>query len=295
MAGKALKAMVCLAAAAAAFAAEVPSVHLVAPPSAADEAPLVQETVRAAAAELHRRYGLSLPAALTVVLTGRETLARFAPDEGRVRYDGVALTWRDTVVVDIESGSEVSLVTVLRHELFHLASEPANLPRWFDEGMAMVFSGGLFPVGEPQDERLAAPLTNVTPPVSALDLLFASYDAPMVRRAYIDSYIVARRIVERAGEEKLRRFFAERLAAPVEPFDAALKRTTGIDADAFYREVDSGRKPGGILRVLKFLWDVDVFVYLAVLLVIGWFMKRKRLKEALSRSDRYPDAGLWEE
>ncbi len=197
--------------------------------------------------------------------------------------------------MDIESGSEISLVTVLRHELFHLASEPANLPRWFEEGMAMVFSGDLFPVGGPKDERLAAPLTSVTPPVSALDLLFASYDAPMVRRAYIDSHLVARHIVERAGEEKLRRFFAERLAAPGEPFDAALKRTTGIDADALYREVDRRRKPSGILRVLKFLWDVDVFVYLAALLIIGWLIKRRRLKEALGHSDGYPDAGPWEE
>jgi hypothetical protein len=107
-----------------------PSVQVYGPASSAGQKDTIENVVVQASEELQSRYGLKLPSAITIVLTGREGLARFVPGDEHIRYDGVALAWKNTVAVDIESGSVINLVTVLRHELFHLAAAPANLPRW---------------------------------------------------------------------------------------------------------------------------------------------------------------------
>jgi hypothetical protein len=268
-----------------------PSVQIYGPASAAGQKDTIENVVVKASEELQSRYGLKLPEAITIVLTGREGLARFVPGDEHIHYDGVALAWKSTVAVDIESGSVINLVTVLRHELFHLAAAPANLPRWFDEGMAMVFSDDLFPVGGEQNEMGASPPTDVTPPAASLDYLFASPDGRNVRRAYIDSNLLVGRIIELAGSTRIGRLFEERVKSPQKPFEVLLKEVTGIDADALYRQIDAERKPSGMWRVISFFGSFSVFAYLAVLLVIGGIIKRKRLKEMLMRGHEPYDGG----
>jgi len=263
--------------------AATPSVQIYGPASAAGQKDTIENVVVKADAELRQRYGLELPSALTIVLTGREGLARFVPGDERIRYDGVALAWKNTVAVDIESGSVINLVTVLRHELFHLAAAPADLPRWFDEGMAMMFSGDLFPVGGEQNEMSASPPTDVTPPAASLDYLFASPDGRNVRRAYIDSDLLVGKMVEIAGGARIRQLLEKRVKAPEKPFEVVLKEVTGIDVDALYRQIDAERKPSGIWRVIRFFGSFSVFAYIAIVLVVGGIIKRKRLRELLMR------------
>ncbi|MBN1807756.1 MAG: hypothetical protein JW909_01725 [Planctomycetes bacterium] len=260
-------------------------ITFIAPPRARDRKEVVCFIVRNAARDLEDRFGLSLPGSVTVRLTGGDEITRIVSGGGRVRYDGVALAHRNEVLVDIESGSIVDLLTVLRHELFHVAASPLNLPRWLDEGLAMCFSGNLFPA-DPGGFG-AGPLNppDVTPPVSTLDYLFVSDDPAVVRTAYMDSFAVTAAVIDRIGDDGMRRLLAARRAAPDAEFETILRKNAHVDVDEIYRAINLKRNPRGVGRILNSLAKIPPFAYLALLLVVGGILKRKRLKELLLRQD----------
>jgi len=262
---------------------KAPQVILDAPGHLADNKDVVQRVTAGAAEELYKRFGLTLPPAITVMLTGSEEVNRIASASGNVRYDGVALAYENTVAVDANSGSIVIMLTVLRHEITHIATAPLNIPRWFDEGMAMYFSGNLFPIIAPPQNM--ANLTRVTPPVSGLNRLFTSANSADVQRAYYDSYLIVSEAAEILGDEKLKKFFAVRRESPGEQFEAQFLAVTGLDLNQLYRKIDAARKPGLFGKLWEFLSTIPLFVYLALIFVVGGIIKRKRLKEILMRED----------
>jgi hypothetical protein len=127
-----------------------------------------------------------------------------------------------------------SFPELVRHELAHVligrASGNAKLPRWFNEGLAMVAEGGW-----QMADRSRLALTVVAsgePSTEQLDALFGA-DESWVGRAYATSGAFVRRLVRLHGREFPARLLAETRRGA--SFDEAFLATTGTTStNAFH-------------------------------------------------------------
>lgn len=236
--------------------------------------------------ELLRGYGLVLPQEIHVDILPPGKFGELKPGGKDIRYDGLAAASSRYVAVSTGyiGRPRLRLAEILRHELFHVAAGPLRLPRWFDEGLAMSFSGGFFPVGAIEAPTKRDPV----PPVDALDLEFASADGRTVRDAYSDSYLFTRYLLEQVGRNAVKALLKTRRKAPEEDFQQQFHRVTGRDLDVLFRDYSS--------RHSTFLWRfwllarqlplfTWVFIILAVVLVIGGLSKWRRYKSALEKEE----------
>lgn len=177
-----------------------------------------------------------------------------------------------------------SLEDLLRHEVAHVlvarAAGNRPLPRWFQEGMAMIagLSWGL-------DDRARLTLTLVADrqiPLDELDRRFQGTGA-QAHRAYAISGAFVRNLLERHGPESPGRILAgvrEGLS-----FEDAFLRATGEtleDAEsAFWRLQSFWYRWVPILTSSALLWILITLLFL-------WAVKRRRARDAALRR-------MWEE
>ena len=254
--------------------------------SAPEDIDVDEEAVRAevlkAEVALENQWGLALPGAVQVAILPPSRFRRMAPGDEFIRYDGLAAAGESRVAIDARVPAESGLrfSEVLWHELFHIAVGPLNLPRWFDEGMAMHFTGGTFPVmagAEP-------PARRVLPPVSTLDLEFASDSGEVIKEAYAEAFLFVEYLSKVLGDNALKNVLAARKADPAREFGRQFREVTGRDLDALF--VEYRRRRATLLRSLwNGLRQVPLFAWLAILLVIGGILKRKRLWALLEREE----------
>lgn len=243
---------------------------------------VVEAEARKADETLRNQWGLFLPKEVRVEILASSRFRQMEPGDEAIRYDGFAAAGEGYVAVDamVLRHSSLRLPEVLWHEFFHVAAGPLKLPRWFDEGMAMLFTGSHFPVmGSPEP-----PKRRMIPPVSTLDREFASDDGTVVRDAYAESCLFVGYLADRLGKQKLKDILASRKADSDRDFYRQFQDATGYDADALFTEYRKSHA-----SMLRSIWRglrlVPLFAWLAVLLVVGGLLKWKRLRALLAREE----------
>lgn len=173
------------------------------------------------------------------------------------------------------------LVQVFRHELAHIALSDAianaHVPRWFNEGFAVLASG------ETSFGRLStlwsATVANTLLPLSRMEVGFPS-DESTAEIAYAQAVDVVRYLV-REREQFRFQGLIERLRAG-EEFPSALLGSYGVDLTELEREWRED-----VAKRYTF-WPVlfsGTFVWGGVLglFVIGWRRRRQRARATLNR------------
>ncbi|HEV8266665.1 MAG TPA: hypothetical protein VGR00_00465, partial [Thermoanaerobaculia bacterium] len=161
-----------------------------------------------------------------------------------------------------------ALADVLRHEVAHVlisrAAAGHAVPRWFNEGVAMM-AGRTWGLRD-YSELALEPFHGKRVPVYRLDALFAG-DRDAVRRAYALSGAFVKSLVERHGSGLPRALFS-RLARGV-PFEVAFREVTGRTLDeageGFFREQTVFRRWIPILTSSAFAWfAISILALLAI-------------------------------
>ncbi len=244
-------------------------------------APRIATAAEDAARELPLRTGLGLPPRVEVVICGdAETFARIA---GRAQVNwllGVARPDRGLAALNgplLVPGPERGPAGVLRHELAHLALGRAGagpLPRWFDEGVASWFAGGVTEVG-PLDLVQFSASADLT--LARLTHSFPE-DPVALRSAYMKSNLVIEHLEKRHGPGTVAAICAA-FARGI-PFGVTLRAVTGLDVDELDAEFEHAQAPHGLfLGVLK--RSISPFLLMALLAILAFLLRRRRLKRRL--------------
>ncbi len=238
---------------------------------------------------------------VSVIICGSyQEFSKRAGAYGKGLVGGVADAARGTIVVKAPYllPPEQDYRGMLRHELLHVLlsrnTDPANVPRWFDEGVAMVLSKELRWESAMRIARMYVRRQVI--PYFQLDLAFAPYgDEAVFGDAYAEALSLTRFLRDRMGEA---RFWELIGALKHSDFNAALMSYAGLT-------------PGGLYAAwLRSLWKValisslvsgfGVFQLMAVLVVVAYWRKRKRGRRLLREWDEEEEAGEgtflpWEE
>ncbi len=169
------------------------------------------------------------------------------------------------------------LSELLSHEYAHLAlahrTGPKSPPRWFDEGFAMVASME-WSWAHSLTMNLAA-LTNDLVPLREIDRV-NRFGAAKARIAYSQSYLTVQYMFDQYGVEAVNVFLDS--VARGRSVDRALIASTGSDYSDFENEIGvylaARFNLVGLLADTMYLW-----LALAVVLIIGYILSRKRRKE----------------
>ncbi len=181
----------------------------------------------------------------------------------------------------VHANNEHNLVQIFRHELAHVALfdavSNAHVPRWFNEGFAVLASG------ETSFVRLrtlwTATVADSLLPLAELDNAFPATETD-AEVAYAQAVDVVRYLVRQ--RERFRfRSLVERLRGG-QDFNSALKSAYGVDSAELEQEWRED-----VAKRYTF-WPVLLsgsFVWMATLglFVLGWRKRKKRTKVTLAR------------
>lgn len=199
---------------------------------------------------------------------------------------GTARTGDETISIDA-SGALADVREVLSHEIAHavifrvLGSQSMALPLWANEGLAKLESR--YNPGDDEEHLAEAAAESQLIPLNDLRTAFPKDGVAL---AYAESSSAIRYLVKQHGDSAPRALLAE--LAKTGSFDSALQTATGKTETAFVRDwSNSLNKRFDVARALRiaasFLWPV-----MAVLAIIAFIVRRKRMREAARRWD-------WEE
>lgn len=218
--------------------------------------------------------GLDEPGPDIHVVLAPETspLAREAPAWVTGYTDGVS----NTVVILAErtpsypdGGLEEVLAHEVAHVLIHRASAGRSVPRWFDEGLAMLAARSWRL--RDQTELALGLLWGPRVPLWKLDDLFQG-DRPQVERGYALSGTLVQDLIERYGPAVPRIVLARR--AHGDTFDEAVRAATGatlIDVgEAFFERQATLKRWIPVLTSTAALWFA-----ISVLAIVAAFRRRR--------------------
>ena len=218
---------------------------------------------------------------IRVVLASESSpLARDVPSWVSGYTDGVSnvvvlLTERTPSYPD--GGLEEVLAHEVAHVLIYRASGGRSVPRWFNEGVAML-AGRSYRFRD-QTQLALGLLSGEKVPLWKLDDLFAS-DRWQVERAYALSGALVQDLLDRYGTGLPSALFS-RVASGLS-FDEALRRTTGATltdvGESFWA------RQGVLKRWLPILTSTAVLWFGITVLAIVAAVKRRREKAAEARA-----------
>ena len=220
---------------------------------------------------------------IRVLLAGEGTeQAKSAPSWVVGYTDGVS-NWVVLLPERTPSYPDGALEEVLAHEVAHVlisrASGGKRLPRWFDEGVAMV-AGRSWGIRDRTQFALTL-LSGEKVPLWRLDDLFHSGPAE-VARAYALSGTLVQDLLEKHGQG-LPRALLSRVARG-ESFDEALERTTGSTpaslGEAFFARQSVLRRWFPVLASIPVLW-----LAISFLAIVAAMKRRRQMEEARARME----------
>ncbi len=195
--------------------------------------------------------------------------------------DAVAFSPDNIIVISLTTSHHrpVSLETVFRHELAHLVIRwsvgGAHIPKWFNEGLAIMLSGEL-----PMERFKAlwpAAARGRTTPLRRLDRSFPAREFE-ANRAYAESADLVRFLSRYRGGWRLRELL-ERVREG-EPFYEALSSTWGMSVaaleDAWQR--DLRRRYSVIPSVTA---GFTLWVLVAVVAVVAYIKRRRDIRRRI--------------
>jgi len=265
----------------------------------------IEAALDAAFEHVERKTGLKDNGDLNLTLVG--SARRFAD---LASHDGVSLSAENVLgyadansrrlVLNLAAIDERRLneLGVLRHELAHLVMGSALLskrPLWFEEGVA------LWVENMPLDALTESSAVEIAPPsYETLDQLdMGLRDNREAGAAYGQARAVVEFLARRHGEDKLRALL-QKLRAPAVGFSAAFAEITGEELRTFETaalgELEARRQS----RFLLFLganWWWMLFTFAAVLAMLAWLKRRKRVKQLVDEWEEqeklYPSDPSW--
>ena len=176
---------------------------------------------------------------------------------------------------------------MLRHELLHVLiarnTDLANVPRWFNEGVAMVMSRELRWANTMRVAHMYVRRRVI--PYLELDFAFAPLGNEMVfGDAYAEAYSMTLHLIDEVGEE---RFWRVVLALNEMRFEEALAEHAGLTPGALYE--GWRRSLWKSVLVASLVSGFTLFDVMAILLVMAYFRKRRRGRTILRAWDEEED------
>ena len=184
---------------------------------------------------------------------------------------------------------------MLRHELIHVLlarnTDAANVPRWFDEGLAMVVSKELRWESGMRIARMYAQGRLI--PYWDLDMAFAPLgDEGKFDAAYAQALSMTRYLADQLGED---RFWELVHALRTTPFEDALATYAGLTPRGLYDAW--ARSLWKVALLVSIVSGFSAFQLMAILVVVAYLRKRRRGRQILRQweeEDREPPLFTWE-
>ncbi|RAL23564.1 hypothetical protein DL240_05240 [Lujinxingia litoralis] len=249
-------------------------------------------------AALERRLGLETMANIDVYLLHDMNTyfewqgAEYRPSSWAV---GLSLSDRSTVLVRHgvgSAGEPIDIKKTFVHELAHVAVDRArqgqHVPRWFNEGFAVLHAEEWTP--ERSDTLTRAASTGSVMPLASLDRYFPPHHQS-VSLAYAQSFHFVRYLEQRFGDD----LFAEMMARVREgvPFHQALEQASGHSLAALERQWRDELEEG--VSFWAILGDANGLFFGATLFFLVAFgvrvVRRRRQARMLAEDD---DPGAWD-
>lgn len=185
-------------------------------------------------------------------------------------------------------GAPTRLESLLKHEMAHVALYRAagaggsELPRWFHEGMAESFEGG---ISLTRSQTLAGMVFGPgVPDFDKLDALFYGDDAQQVASAYAASRDFVNFLRDRDGKgDDLRQILTELKYG--HSFKAAFIRAYGVGLEELGAEWRQGL-PGRFVWYPLLAGGTLPFALVFPLVVIAWIRRRRKLRAGYARLER---------
>jgi len=248
--------------------------------------PVVDSAISSARAELEVVLGDTLGYKPSVYIESslerfRERIGSMVPDWGAA----VAIPFRGQIIIKSPANFRLgkSLYELTKHEYAHLAlAERFGMvrpPRWLDEGLAMytafewswsnsfalsraVTFGGLLSLEE----------------IEGINRL----DQNRAETAYAQSYLAVKYLLDTYGVEALN-ILIDSLSRKA-PIESAMMAATGSDRDGFEQEYLNFLK--GRYNLLTLFIDMSyLWLFLAIVVVIGFVLRYRRKKKAYEQWD----------
>lgn len=251
-------------------------------PEAQAEAEEVRDVVHAAIDELAPRLPLGEEPVSIVIADTFADFARFAPDFTHISVEGVAHSQSGWIVVKSRGLHQAtsSFPGTVRHELVHILlarnTRPGNLPRWLNEGIAMMLAGELHWSAPIRVARMQA--TGDIIDYTDLDFAFMSGDGNLVHNAYAQSLSMTEYLADELGEE---RFWEMVHSLEHQSFGKAVHEYLGAYPREFWQSWR--RTLWAVALVVSLMSGFTAFQIMAVLLVIAYLRKRKHAQARLAQ------------
>jgi len=206
----------------------------------------------------------------------QEAFRRIAGQYGMARVGGIAKSPQGIIIVKAPylSPEGGDYRGTLRHELIHVLlsrnTEEAYVPRWFDEGVAMVISKELRWESGLRIARMYA--TRRLIPYGELNFAFAPIgDEGVFGDAYAQALSMTRYIMERTGQD---RFWELVLSLKTMSFEKALPKYSGLTPGSLY---DAWRRSLWKVAILASLVSgFSAFQLMAILVIVAYMRKQRR-------------------
>jgi hypothetical protein len=183
----------------------------------------------------------------------------------------------------------VDLRTLVAHEIAHvvLGSKCGNveIPRWFDEGMAM-YESGEWKFGESVWLSWAN-VTHSLLPLSSIGRRFPE-NAGRAKLAYVESFSVILFLIDQFGRESFLEIIEN--VGELGSFDRAMQKSLGVSSSEFEREWQEWveKEYGGFSVVLNTFFPMSLLLVIFFAAVI---LKRRRRRERRTRGGGDAETG----
>jgi len=188
---------------------------------------------------------------------------------------GLALSSRDLVVLSARGNEVFKVADTFVHELAHIylrtALDGRSVPRWFNEGFAMLVASEQ--VGERLKTAMGAAATGSYIPLERLVDSFP-VDPPTVHLAYAQSMLFVRYLHHHGGRDAIPSLLTEVRAGM--PFDLAFNRVFDGSVSAWWDRFEDTLDPASAL-----LWILSstavLWVLVTLLFLYAYLVKRRRV------------------
>lgn len=243
------------------------------------------DTLEKTAAEFSTHLPIGTDPVTVIICPSFTEFRRLAGNYGRAQVGGIAQSEAGVIIVKAPYllPPQDDYRSTLRHELIHVLlarnTDPANVPRWFNEGVAMIISretrwGALFRLG-----RMYACGDII--PYWQLDFAFAPRgDEALFGNAYAQAYSMTHYLQSRIGKDEFRALVRELKALPL---DEALQKHAGMTPGDLYQ---AWRR--SLWKLALLLWlvtGISAFQVMALLVVLAYWRKYRRGRKIMEQWD----------
>ena len=221
------------------------------------------------------------PIRIVIVQTLAE-FAQFAPDFTHVSVEGVAHSQSGWIVVKSRAlhSPDSSFPGTLRHELVHVLlarnTSPGNLPRWLNEGIAMMLAGELHWSAPFRITRMLA--TGEVIEYAHLDFAFTSGDNHVMGNAYAQALSMTEYLRDRVGDEQ---FWKLVDSLKRQSFGKAVQEYASMTPLAFWTAWRGSLWM--VALVVSLMSGFTAFQIMAVLVIVAYLRKRRQAKRKLAQ------------